>query len=99
MIKFCENDSFRKLFLLRKRFFSKIVPKIPFSFSVESPRIFQCLISIPPGHGVRQIDGDLPRRFFMSDLLSLVISMKGRSERSARALRDGADVVREAIGS
>jgi len=24
--------------------------KIPFSFSVESPRIFQCLISIPAGH-------------------------------------------------
>jgi len=24
--------------------------KIPFSISVESPRIFQCLISIPAGH-------------------------------------------------
>jgi len=45
------------------------------------------------------IDGDLPRRFFLSALLSLVISMTGRSERSARALRDGADVVREAIGN
>jgi len=73
--------------------------KIPFSISVESPRIFQCLISIPLGHWVRQIDGDLPRWFFLSALLSLAISMTGRSERSARALRDGADVVREAIGS
>jgi len=36
---------------------------------------------------------------FLSTLLSLVISMTGRSERSARALRDGADVVREAIGN
>ena len=31
--------------------------KIPFSISLESPRIFQCLISIPAGHWVRQIDG------------------------------------------
>ena len=31
--------------------------KIPFSISVESPRIFQCLISIPAGHWVRQVDG------------------------------------------
>ena len=30
--------------------------KIPFSISVESPRIFQGLISIPAGHWVRQID-------------------------------------------
>ena len=73
--------------------------KKPFSISVESPRIFQCLISIPAGHWVRQIDGDLPRRFFLSAFLSLVISMTGRSERSARAMRDGADVVREAIGN
>jgi len=71
--------------------------KIPFSISVESPRIFQCLISIPADHRVRQIHGDLPRRFFLSALISLVIRMTGRSERSARALRDGADVVREAI--
>jgi len=73
--------------------------KIPFSISVESPRIFQCLISMTAGHWVWQIDGDLPGRFFLSALLSLVISMTGRSERSARALRDGADVVREAIGN
>ena len=73
--------------------------KIPFSISVESLRIFQCLISIPAGHWVRQIEGDLPRRFFLSALLSLVISMTGRSDWSARALRDGADVVREAIGN
>jgi len=73
--------------------------KIPFSISVESPRIFQCLISIPAGHRVRQIDSNLPRWFFWSALPSLVISMTGRSERSARALRDGANVVREAIGN
>ena len=72
--------------------------KIPFSISVETPRMFQSLISIPAGHWGRQIDGDLPRRFFLSVLLSLLISMTGRSERSARALCDGADVVREAIG-
>jgi len=30
--------------------------KIPFSISVEFPRIFQGLISIPAGHWVRQID-------------------------------------------
>ena len=47
----------------------------------------------------RQIVGDLPGRFFLSALLSLVISMTGRSKRSARALREGADVVREAIGN
>ena len=77
---------------------SSCFSKIPFSILVESHRIFQCLISIPAGHWVRQIDSDLPRRFFLSALLSLVISMTGRSERSARALRDGADVVRKAIG-
>jgi len=73
--------------------------KIPFIISQESPRIFQCLISIPAGHWVGQIDGDLLRRFFWSALLSLVINMTGRSERSARALRDGADVVCEAVGN
>ena len=31
--------------------------KIPFSISVESPRIFQGFISIPAGHWVRQMDG------------------------------------------
>ena len=30
---------------------------IHFSISVESPTIYQCLISIPAGHWVRQIDG------------------------------------------
>ena len=73
--------------------------KIPFSISVESPRILHCLILIPAGHWVRKIDGNLPRRFFLSALLSLVISMTERSEWSTRALRDGADVVREAIGN
>jgi len=73
--------------------------KIPFSISVESLRIFQCLISIPAGHWVWQIDSDLPRWSFLSTLLSLVIIMTGRSERSARAMRDGADVVCETIGN
>ena len=74
-----------------------------FYISVESPMIFQCLISIPAGHWAQKIDSDLPRRFFLSALLSLVISKTGRSERSAgaldTALRDGVDVVREAIGN
>ena len=73
--------------------------KIPFSISVESPRIFQCLISISAGHWIRQIDGDLPRWFCSSALFILVISMTGRSERSARALSENADVVREAVGN
>ena len=74
--------------------------KTHFSISVEPPRIFQCLISIPAGHWVRQIDGrKIPRRFFLSVLLSLVISMTRRSELSTRALRDGADVVRETTGN
>jgi len=47
----------------------------------------------------RQIVGDLPDRFFLSALLSLVISTTGTSERSARALRDGVDVVREAMAN
>jgi len=51
--------------------------KINFSISVESPRIFQCLISIPADHWVRRIDGDLPRRFFVS-FTQLVISKTGR---------------------
>ena len=74
--------------------------KIPFSISVESPRRFQGFdsrMSLSPANR-RQIVGDLPDRFFLSALLNLVICMTGRSDRSARALRDGADVVREAIG-
>ena len=89
-IKCCENDSFQNC---------SCFSKIPFSISVENPMIFQCLISIPAGHWVRQIDGDLPCWFCLSALLSLVISMTGRSERSARVLRDGADVVRGATGN
>jgi len=73
--------------------------KRTYRISVECPRIFQCLISIPADNWVRQIDGDLPFQLFLSALLSLVISKTGRSERSVRALRDGADVVREAVGS
>jgi len=64
---------------------------------VESPGIFQFLMSISADHWVRQIDGDLPRRWFLSAFLSLVISKTVRSERSARALCDSADVVREII--
>jgi len=93
-IKFCENGSFRKLSLFLENTFQYLR-----GICVESPKIFQCLISIPAGHWVRQIDVDLPRRFFLSALLSLVISKTGRSERSARALREGAEVVREAIGN
>ena len=70
-IKFCGNDSFFKN--------CSCFSKIPFSISVESPRIFQCLILIPAGHWVRQIDCDLHRRFFLSALLILVISITGRS--------------------
>ena len=90
------RSNFAKTILFENSF---CFSKVSFCISVEFPRIFQCLISIPAGHRIRQIDGDLPRRFFLSALLSLVISMTGRSERSARALRDGADVVREAIGN
>ena len=66
---------------------------------MASPKIFQCLVSIPAGHWIRQIDGDLLRRFFLSALLSLVIIITGRSKQSVRALRDGVGVVREAIGN
>ena len=68
---------------------------------MESPRILQGLISIPAvtAFGKSTVTSDLPGRFFLSALVSLVISKTGRSERSARTLRDGADVVREAIGN
>jgi len=58
-IKFCGT-----ILLENCSFFSKI----PFSISVESPRIFQCFTSIPAGHSVRQIDGDLSRRSFFSQI-------------------------------
>ena len=81
--------------ILRKRFFSKIVPAFRKYLTVSRWSLpGQCLISISAGHWVWQIDGHLPRRTFLSALLSLVISMTGRSKRSARALRHGADVVR-----
>jgi len=92
------RSNFAKTILFKNRSCcSKIM--IPFSISdrMESPRIFQCLISIPAGHWVWQIDSDLPRRFFLSALLSRVISMTKKSERSARAVCDGADVVCEAV--
>jgi len=91
------RSTFAKMILSENRF---CISKITFSISVEFPRIFQCLISIPADHGVRQ---NRRRSIFVADflssLLSLVISKTGRSERSARALCDGADVVREAIGN
>ena len=57
MIKFGENDSFRKLFLFFENTFQYLGGI--FQYLVESPRIFkfQGLISIPAGHWVRQIDG------------------------------------------
>jgi len=79
--KFCNlyrrliiDQIFAKTFLFEN---CSCFSKIPFSVSVESPRIFQCLILIPASHWVRQIDGDLPRRFFLSALLNLVINMTG----------------------
>jgi len=85
---FCKNDSFRKLFLFFEITF-QYVGGISQDISVSH---FDSRRSL----WVRHIDGDLPRRFFLSALLSLVISMTGRS---ARALRDGADVVRVSIGN
>jgi len=93
-IKFCVNDSFRKLFLFFENTFQYLAG-ISQDISVSH---FDSRRSLSSANR-RQIVGDLPRRFFWSALLSLVISMTGRSERSARALRDGADVVREAIGN
>jgi len=78
----------------RKQFFPKIVPVFE--------KTFQYLGGISQDISVSHFDsiaGDVPRRFFLSALLCLVISMTGRSKPSARALRDGADVVREAIGN
>ena len=93
-IKFGENDSFRKLFLFFENTF-QYLGGISQDISVSH---FDSRRSLSLANR-RQIVGDLPRWFFLSALLSLVISMTGRSERSARALRDGADVVREAIGN
>jgi len=93
-IKFCENGSFRKLFLFFENTF-QYFGEISQDISVSH---FDSRRSLSSANR-RQIVGDLPRRFFLSALLSLVISMTGRSERSTRALRDGADVVREGIGN
>jgi len=93
-IKFGENDSFRKLFL----FFENTFQYLGGSSQDISVSHFDSRRSLSSANR-RQIVGDLPDRFFLAALLSLVISMTGRSERSARALRDGADVVREAIGN
>ena len=93
-IKFGENDSFRKLFLFFENTF-QYLGGISQDISVSH---FDSRRSLSSANR-RQIVGDLPDRFFLSALLSLVISMTGRSERSARALRDGADVVREAVGN
>jgi len=93
-IKFCENDSFRKLFLFFENSF-QYLGGISQDISVSYFDSHRSLSSA----NRRRIVGDLPRRFFLSALLSLVISMTGRSEQSTRALRDGSDVVREAIGN
>jgi len=93
-IKFGENDSFRKLIL----FFENTFQYLGGISQDISGSHFDSRRSLSSANR-RQIVGDLPRRFFLSALLSLVINMTGRSERSARALRDGADVVREAIGN
>ena len=93
-IKFGENDSFRKLFL----FFENTFQYLGGISQDISGSHFDSRRSLSSANR-RQIVGDLPGRFFLSALLSLVISMTGRSERSARALHDGADVVREAIGN
>ena len=93
-IKFGENDSFRKLFLFFENTF-QYLGGISQDISVSH---FDARRSLSSANR-RQIVGDLPGRFFLSALLSIVICMTGRSGRSARALRDGADVVREAIGN
>ena len=86
------SDSFRKLFL----FFENTCQYLGGISHDISGSHFDSRRSLSSANQ-RQIVGDLPGRFLLSALLSLVISMTGRSERSARALRDGADVVREAI--
>ena len=93
-ISFGENGSFRKLFLFFENTFQYLVG---ISQEISGSHFDSCK-SLSSANR-RQIVGDLPGRFFLSALLSLVISMTGWSERSARALRDGADVVREAIGN
>ena len=93
-IKFGENDSFRELFL----FFQNTFQYLGEISQEISESHFDSRRSLSSANR-RQIVGDLPGRFFLSALLSLVISMTGRSERSARVLRDGADVVRETIGN
>jgi len=93
-IKFGENDSFRELFL----FFENTFQYLGGISQDISGSHFVSRRSLSSANR-QQIVGDLPGRFFLSALLSLVISMTRRSDRSARALRDGADVVREAIGN
>ena len=93
-IKFGENDSFRKLFL----FFENTFQYLGGISQDTSGSHFDSRRSLGSANR-RQIVSDPPGRFFLSALLSLVISMTGRSERSARVLRDGADVVRETIGN
>ena len=93
-IKFGENDSFRKLFL----FFENTFQYLGGISQDISGSHFDSRRSLSSTNR-RQIVGDLPGWFFWSALLSLVICMTGRSDRSARALRDGADVVQEAIGN
>jgi len=93
-IKFGENDSFRKLFL----FFENTFQYLGGISQDISGSHFNSRRSLSSANR-RQIVGDLPGWIFLSALLSLVISMTGRSKRSARALCDGVDVVREATGN
>jgi len=90
-IKCCENDFFRKLFLFFENTF-QYLGGISQNISVSH---FDFRRSLSLANRRRSTSPILQG---LSALLSLVISMTGRSERSARALRDGADVVREAIG-
>jgi len=89
-IKFCENDSFRKLLLFFENNF-RYLHEISQHISVSH---FDSRRSLTSANRRRSTSPT-----FLSALLSLVISKTGRSERSARALHDGADVVREAIGN
>ena len=83
--KFCKNDSFRKLFLFFENTFQ-------FLGGISQD------ISVSHFDSRRSLSSANRRRctslIVLSTLLILVISMTGRSERSARALCDGANVVR-----
>ena len=88
----------------RKRLISKIVPVFRKYLSVSRwnlPGDFRVSFRFPQVAEFGKSTANRRRSswpiLFVS--ITLVISMTGRSERSARALHDGADVVREAIGN